>query len=342
MISLLNHFWNVFGNKHKLNILIRKKINNLLDTTENFVHPNLKKTFDKKTNNVKKILLFAYGTTGDIAIFSSFTKYLKKLFPNSKIFYIVNNIDKVIYISSLDKNIDEIITIDIPRFFTFKIIDKIKKKYPDYDLFINLNLYPNLRHLMSYVKFIEMPYFLFKKKPDNLPTPKLYLDFKIRQQKIIFLNLEMISLNFDNNYLQLKEMEEIIFFLANEFKKYQFVVNNYLELANIKTIKNVKLFHGNYKELVKIATSSKIFISSRNGLCDVIAASVSNKPMFIIYPNLLFPGKNGTEFVYTYGMKDIGYPNPIEETIFNRNINGVNRLKKQIKTFIENNYEKQY
>ena len=164
MIKILNIFYHLIHKNKQIERFLRKKINDLLDLKENFFNPYPRNLLEIKNKKIKNILLFSHGYTGDIAIFSSFTSYLRKKYKNAKIKNIILNKDSIKYIASLDKNIDEIIPIRMPRFFNFNYIKKIKKKYK-YDLFIYLNIYPDLRFLMPNIKLIHIPYFVFRNIP---------------------------------------------------------------------------------------------------------------------------------------------------------------------------------
>jgi len=336
---IMNKFYGIIKNNPKIERTIRQLINDILDYKEVILNPYPKNCLDIKKSNIKKILLFSYGGTGDLALFSSFTSYLRKSYPKAQITNLVVKNHNIEYVASLDLNIDRVIGIKVPRFFNFSFLKKIKNKY-QYDLFITLNLYPDLRYLMPNIKAIHMPYFIYRDIPIHTPTPRLVLDFKIKENNYIFLNFDMIAFNFSQNYLTQEEIEKLISFLTSKFPNFTFVVNDFEK--RIKTRgKNLILFRGKYKELLKIVSGAPLFISFRNGLCDVIAASTKNKKMLIIYPDQNYPGKWGVPFIRTFGMKEIGYPHYIEEYIFNKiKDKNLSTLQNKIKNFIKKNYGK--
>jgi ADP-heptose:LPS heptosyltransferase len=339
MISkILNIFYRFIYKNKSVERLLRKTINDLLDIKENLLNPYPNNLVQIKNKKIKNILLVSFGGTGDIAIFSSFTTYLKKRYPNSKITVIVHNKKSIIYTATLDKNIDKIIPINFPRFFDFTFVKKTIKEF-DYDLFIYTNLYPFLRHLMPNIKFIFMPYFIFRDIPLKVPSPKLKLDFKLIKKKYILLNFDIITFNFSKDYINDKEINYLLDLITNTYKNIVFYYNDFENRIKIKK-SNLKIFKGNYKKLVKIASQANLFISMRNGLCDVIAASTKNLPMFVIYPNQIYPGKNGTEFIKIFNMKEINYQNPIEEYVFNKKNTSIKKLFNRISLFIKKYYEK--
>lgn len=339
MIKLLNIFFNIIKKNKYADRTLRLIINKILDQTDNIFHPYPRKLIEYKKYPPKKILLFSFGGTGDIAIFSSFTSYLKSKFPYSKITNLVINDKRILYTASLDPNVDKIIPIEISRFFNFSYIDKIKKNY-NFDLFIYLNLYPGLRFLMSNIKFIHMPYFIARDIPTKTPSPYLKLDFKPKKENYIFLNFDILTFNFSNNYLQDKEVNLLIKKLVSRFPKVVFLINDYEKRVKIKA-NNLLIFSGDYKNLVKKAVNTKLFISFRNGLCDVIAASTKNLPMLIIFPNDNYPSQWGSPFSVVFSMKEINYPNPIEEYNFNKaKDKSLKLLFNRIVKFINSYYER--
>lgn len=338
MIKFLNIFYSIFKKNKYAERKLRLIINKILDKKESIFHPYPKKLIEYKKYPPKKILLFSYGGTGDIAVFSSFTSYLKSIFPNSQIICLVNDNQRNLYVASLDSNVDRVIPIEIPRFFNYSYIEKVKKSY-DFDLFIYLNLYPELRFLMPNIKFIHMSYFIARCIPVKTPVPYLRLDFKTKKENYIFINFDILTFNFSDNYLQDDELNLLIKKLVNQFPKIVFFINDYEKRVKVKA-NNLSIFSGNYKNLVKKAVNAKLFISFRNGLCDVVAASTKNLPMLVIYPDDNYPSKDGVAFSLIFGMKEINYPNKITEYIFNKEKDKkLNLIYNIIVDFINNNYE---
>lgn len=340
MIKFLNIFYSIIKKNKYAERTLRLIINKILDKAENMLYPYPKKLIEYKKYPPKKILLFSYGGTGDIAVFSSFTSYLKSIFPNSQINNLVNNNERNLYVASLDPNVNRVIPIEMTRFFNFLYIEKVKKNY-DFDLFIYLNMYPGLRFLMPNIKFIHMPYFIARCIPvKKTPVPYLKLDFKTKKENYIFINFDILTFNFSDNYLQDNEINLLIKKLVNRFPKIIFYINDYERRVKIKA-NNLLIFSGNYKSLVKKAVNAQLFISFRNGLCDVVAALTKNLPMLVIYPDDNYPSKDGTAFSLIFGMKEINYPNKITEYIFNKEKDKkLNLIFNNIGDFINNNYEK--
>ena len=192
---------------------------------------------------------------------------------------------------------------------------------------------------MPNIKLIHIPYFVFRNIPIHTPVPKLVLDFKPIKKKYIFINLDMLSFNFSSNNLNSDEKNFLINLLIKKFPNYDFLINDLENEIKIKK-NNLIIFRGNYKKLVKLSACSRLFISMRNGLCDVIAASTKKLPMFVIYHDENYPGPNGSPFIKIIGMKEIGYKNHIEEYIFNKKRDrSLTKIYKKLVDFINKYYE---
>lgn len=340
MVNFLNIFYNLLKKNKYTERKLRLIINQTLDKLEKIFYPYPQKLIEYRKYPPKKTVLFSFGGTGDIAIFSSFTFYLKSKYPRSKLISLIYKNNRNLYVASLDPSIDKVIPIELPRFFNFSHIEKIKKKY-NFDLFIYLSYYPNLRFLMPNIKFIHMPYFIARDIPMKIPPPRLKLDFQVKKENYIFINFDILTFNFSDNYLQDKEVNFLLEKLTVRFPKINFLVNDYEKRIKVKR-KNLLIFSADYKSLLKKAACSKLFISFRNGLCDVVAASTKNLPMLIIFPEDNYPNKWGTPFSVVFGMKEIGYPNPIEEYNFNKKKDKtLNLLFGKIVNFINKNYGQQ-
>lgn len=340
MDKILNYLYSSIKNNLILEKKLRKLINNILDIYENIFHPYPNKCLEIKKWPPKKILLFAYGGTGDIAYFSAFTSHLKKKFPDCKIFYVINQIERLKFVALLDKNIDKIIPIKFPRFFTFNFFEKIKKNFT-FDVSLIMNFYPNLRYLMPNLNFIYYPFFLFRDIPlKSLPIPKLYPNFRIKRQNYIFLNFEALTFNFDENFLNEKVVIDLTKYILEKFPEENFIINKFINFSYIKlkNYPNLKIFNDDYKNLVKVASQSKLIILSRSGLVDVLAALNRNLPMFTIYPDVLYPGKNGAPFIKVFGLKEIYHSNKIEEFTYNKN--NYFLLKQKLLDFLKYNLKK--
>lgn len=337
MVNILNFIYYLISKNLPLEKLLRKVINIVLDFYENIFYPYPNRCLEIKKWPPKKILLFAYGGTGDIAYYSSFTQYLKKKFNKCKIYYVINDNKRLKFTASLDKNIDKIISVKHPRFFRFNFYHKIKKNLK-YDVALIMNPYPDLRYLTPHLLHIQWPFFLFRENLiDKPPIPKLIPNFKIKKQDYIFLNLEILTFNFSENFFNQTEIIELIKFLLDTFPKEKFIANKYVnfDYKKIQNYSNLKIFSGDYKNLIKLASQAKLAILFRSGLADVLAALNKKLPMFVIYPDALYPGKNGSPFIKIFGLKNIYKLNKLEEFVYE------NRkfflLKKKLSIFIKNN-----
>jgi len=304
-------------------------IQNLLRLYEGFFHRYPKANLDVKTEPFKKIVIFLYSSHGDIALSSSFTQYIRSIYPKGRIIFITSK--KCKYVTSLNPDIDHIITVNFPRFWTYRNVENLKKNL-DYDMFLNASFYPNLRYLIPFMPLIDVPFFLYRDRPKKIPTPRLHLDFKPVKKNYVVLNLEAGTLGWHKNMVTTEDIENIKRKIVTQFPRVKFIINESYGQKNTITGDNVKVFSGSFRDLLKISSSSLGIVSIRSGLNDVIAATM-DIPQFVIYPEGNFPDDDGIPTHQWGNMINLGYSAQILESLINKNSR--NSIKKCIQDIFE-------
>lgn len=310
-------------------------IQNILKFYESIFHRYPKANLDIKPTSPKKIVIFLYSSHGDIALLSSLTQYLKKTFRGSNIMLITSK--KCKYVASLNPNIDYIRCVDFPRFWNYTNVERIKKNL-DFDIFLNASFYPNLRYLIPFIPLIEAPFFLFRQRPATIPTPRLTLDFKIKKTSgpYVVLNLEAGTLGWHKNMLFPKEIDRMKREIIKRNPQVKFYLNKSVKNTDSVSGKNVKIFKGNVKNLLRLMAHSIGIVTLRNGFCDVLAASTT-VPQFVIYPEGKFPDDDGIETKEWGNMSSLGYDAYIAETTVNRHKpKTIQKTVEQIQIFLNN------
>lgn len=314
---------------------MQQYIQNVLKFYESVFYRYPKANLDIRPAPAKKIVIFLYSSHGDIALLSSLTQYLKKTFRGSNITLITSK--KCKYVASLNPNIDHICCVDFPRFWSYANVERVKKNL-DYDVFLNASFYPNLRYLIPFMPLVEAPFFLFKRRPTTIPTPRLTLDFKIKKtlEPYIVLNLEAGTLGWHKNMLLPKEITLMKREIIKRNPHAVFYLNENVKNTDSVSGKNVKIFRGNVKNLLRLMAHSAGIISLRNGFCDVLAASTAI-PQFVIYPEGKFPDDDGIETIEWGNMNNLGYGARIVETTVNRHKpKTIHKTVEQIQIFLNN------
>ena len=168
-----------------MKIAIQRFLQNGLKLFDSLLYRYPKANLDIKNLSPKNFDIFLYSSFGDIALLSSFTQYIKHKYPDCHINLITSK--KCHYIASLNPDIEQIVDVNFPRFWTYEMVERIKQTR-HYDIFLNASFYPNLRHLIPMMPLVEVPFFLFRDRPDRIPTPRLRLDFKTKKKKYLILN----------------------------------------------------------------------------------------------------------------------------------------------------------
>jgi hypothetical protein len=309
-------------------------IQQLMKRYENIFYRYPKANLDIRRMPPKKVSIFLYSTHGDIVWASSLTQFIKSKYRNCRLTFITSR--KCQYTTSLNPDVDKIITVDFPHYWSYGNVEKIKKKL-DYDIFVNASFYPNLRYLIPFMPLIEVPFFLFRNKPDKLPTPRLKLNFGPEKGNYFLLNLEAGTFAWHKNMVDHKQ----IIFMENQIienhPKVNFVVNQCYEQKNVAGEANVSVFEGDMKGLLKMAAGSLGVISLRNGLCDILASS-TEVPQLAIYPEGNFPDDDGISAIKWGTMTGLGYKAPITESVVNRKRfssikDNLDKINKFIKTY---------
>ncbi len=309
-------------------------VQRLIKRYDNFFHRYPKANLRIKKIPPKKFVIFLYSAHGDIALSSSLTQYIKNKYKPSQITFVTS--DKCRYTTSLNPDIDKIITVKFPKFWTYKNVEEIEKKL-DYDVFLNASFYPNLRYLIPFMPLIEVPFFLFKDRPVKLPTPRLRLNFKPSKEKYIVLNLEAGTFGWHENMIDNKQMEIIKKQIVAAHPQVKFIINKCYSQDNTRK-NNVKIYDGNIKGLIKLLANASGVVSIRNGLCDVLAAA-TNIPQFVIYPEGNFPDNDGIPALKWATMVNLGYRASITESLINKNRSqsikkNVDKINKFIKAYV--------
>lgn len=310
-------------------------IQNALKYSELIFYRYPKANLDIKTELSRKIVIFLYSSHGDIALLSSLTQYIKKTAPKSEITLITSK--KCKYVASLNPDIDRIRCVDFPRFWSYRNVEHVRKNLR-YDVFLNASFYPNLRYLIPFMPLVEVPFFLFRQKPANLPTPHLELDFKVQKTRepYVVLNLEAGTLGWHRNMLRPEEMDSMKREIIKRNPQIIFYLNESVKNTNSVSGENAKIFRGNVKNLLKLMANSSGIVSLRNGFCDVLAASTI-VPQFVIYPEGKFPNEDGIETVKWGSMNTLGYDASITETTVNRyDQKTIRKTVKNIQSFLNN------
>jgi len=287
----------------------------------------------------KKFYIFSYGPTGDIALLSSLTQYIKRKFPKTNIYFITSA--KYRYLASLNPDIKKVISIDLPTFFTYRDIEMFAQKF-DYDIFLIASPHPNLRYLIPLLPIIKMSFFLFRDIPDKIPVPRLKFNPpKKRTKKYFVLNLEAATFGWHKNMPKFEEVKRMKKKILEANPDTFFYINQKESIIDDSETKNSKIYNGNLRGLLNLMANSQGIISMRNGLNDVMA-SCSLVPQFILYPEGNFPDERGIDCIKWAGLRNIGYRSKIVESRINRHYpNSIDKNIMKINKFIKDVSKKQ-